>query len=136
LGLPSCIFGEFWWALRLLQVILLIGTNLPASRPDAPETIRTSDLCLRRAALYPAELWARSEHSINERKAQRRNISTCLSVRLISSLPAHLEFVDRRISTLSERKIDPLHNKIMDFAALLERSLTQRFVDRSGQVQA
>jgi hypothetical protein len=57
-------------------------------------------------------------------------------VRLISSLPAHLEFVDRRISTLSERKIDPLHNKIMDFAALLERSLTQRFVDRSGQVQA
>ena len=25
----------------------------------APKRIRTSDLCLRRAALYPAELWVR-----------------------------------------------------------------------------
>jgi hypothetical protein len=29
------------------------------SRSGAPETIRTSDLCLRRATLYPAELRAR-----------------------------------------------------------------------------
>jgi len=33
-----------------------------------------------------------------------------------SSLPAGLESVNRRIATLSKRKTDPLHNKIMDFA--------------------
>ena len=31
----------------------------------APERIRTSDLCLRRAALYPAELRARRRRSIH-----------------------------------------------------------------------
>ena len=36
--------------LKLLLFITIIG---------APETIRTFDLCLRRAALYPAELRAR-----------------------------------------------------------------------------
>ena len=40
-----------------------------------------------------------------------------------SSLPAGLESVNRRIATLSKRKTDPLHNKIMDFAAFLEGGL-------------
>jgi hypothetical protein len=53
-----------------------------------------------------------------------------------SSLPACTEIVNRRIAALSERKVYPLHYKIMDFAALLIGSLAQRFIDRFGQVQA
>jgi hypothetical protein len=53
-----------------------------------------------------------------------------------SSLPARPEIVNRWIAALSERKIDPLHDEIMDFAALFEGGLPQRFIDRFGQVQA
>jgi hypothetical protein len=30
-------------------------------KAGAPNRIRTCDLCLRRAALYPAELWVRAQ---------------------------------------------------------------------------
>ena len=53
-----------------------------------------------------------------------------------SSLSAHPKIVNRWITALPERKIDPLHDEIMDFAALFEGGLSQRFVDRFGQVQA
>lgn len=52
-----------------------------------------------------------------------------------SSLFACLEIVNRWITALPERKIDSLHDEIMDFAALFEGGLSQRFVDRFGQVQ-
>ena len=38
----------------------------------------------------------------------------------LSSLLASFEVVNRRIATLSERKTNPFHDEIMDFAALLE----------------
>ena len=53
-----------------------------------------------------------------------------------SSFSASPEIVNRWITALPERKIDPLHDEIMDFAALFESGLSQRFVDRFGQVQA
>jgi len=53
-----------------------------------------------------------------------------------SSLPARPKIVNRWIAALSERKVNPLHDEIMDFAALFEGGLSQRFVDRFGQVQA
>jgi hypothetical protein len=53
-----------------------------------------------------------------------------------SSLSARPEIVNRWITALPERKIDSLHDEIMDFAALFEGGLSQRFVDRFGQVQA
>jgi hypothetical protein len=47
-----------------------LSTN--SSKTGAPEKIRTSDLCLRRAALYPAELRAHSAlHSLRGRQRQR-----------------------------------------------------------------
>jgi hypothetical protein len=49
-----------------------------------------------------------------------------------SSLSDCLEIVNRWIAALSERKIDPLHHKIMDFAAFLEGDFAQGFVDRFG----
>ena len=52
-----------------------------------------------------------------------------------SSLSAHPEIVNRWITALPERKIDPLHDEIMDFAALFEGGLSQRFVDRFGRVR-
>ena len=55
---------------------------------------------------------------------------------MFSSLSPHPEIVNRWITALPERKIDPLHDEIMDFAALFEGSLSQRFLDRFGQVQA
>ena len=55
---------------------------------------------------------------------------------MFSSLSAYPEIVNRGITALPERKIDPLHDEIMDFASLFEGSLSQRFVDRFGQVQA
>src|SRR2546425_9242096 len=51
-------------------------------------------------------------------------------------LPTHLEIVNRWIAALSERKTDPFHDEIMDFAALLEGDLAKRFIDRFGQVKA
>ena len=45
---------------KLCQVELAQTPQLQtgtASKNGAPSTIRTCDLCLRRAALYPAELW-------------------------------------------------------------------------------
>jgi hypothetical protein len=39
-----------------------------------------------------------------------------------------VEVVNCRISALSQRKADPLHDKIMEFAAFLEGGLAQRFV--------
>src|ERR1700722_1136288 len=42
----------------------------------APETIRTSDLCLRRATLYPAEL--RAPVRLNRRKPRQRQRPTAL----------------------------------------------------------
>jgi hypothetical protein len=53
-----------------------------------------------------------------------------------SSLSARPEIVNRWITALPERKIDPLHDEIMDFATFFEGGLSQRFVDRFGQVQA
>jgi hypothetical protein len=47
---------------------------------------------------------------------------------LALSLPACLEIVNRRIATLSERKIDPLHDEIMDFAAFVEGHLPQSLI--------
>ena len=47
-----------------LAMVLGVRNFLIAGSIDfigAPERIRTSDLCLRRAALYPAELRARSK---------------------------------------------------------------------------
>src|SRR5664279_5877458 len=41
-----------------------------AGEIGAPETIRTSDLCLRRATLYPAEL--RAPIGLNRRNARQR----------------------------------------------------------------
>jgi hypothetical protein len=52
-----------------------------------------------------------------------------------SSLSARPEIVNRWITALPERKVDPLHDEIMDFAALFEGGLSQRFVDGFGQVQ-
>jgi hypothetical protein len=52
-----------------------------------------------------------------------------------SSLSACPEIVNRWITALPKRKIDPLHDEIMDFAALFEGGLSQRFVDGFGQVQ-
>jgi len=49
-----------------------------------------------------------------------------------SSLPARPEILNRWIAALSERKIDPLHDEIMDFASLFESDLAQSFVDRFG----
>src|SRR5205814_10201417 len=46
---------------------------LKTQNTGAPEGIRTPDLCLRRAALYPAELRARLRvHNAGEAKRQRR----------------------------------------------------------------
>ena len=42
---------RFQKSVRLLKIKLLNGKYI-----GAPEEIRTLDLCLRRAALYPAEL--------------------------------------------------------------------------------
>jgi len=61
----------------------------------------------------------------------RGNFSRCPS-----SLSARPEIVNRWITALPERKIDPLHDEVMDLAALFESGLSQRFVDRFGQVQA
>jgi hypothetical protein len=50
-------------------------------------------------------------------------------------LPALRSSLNRRIPALSERKINALHDEIMDFAAFFERSLSQRLVDGFRQVQ-
>jgi hypothetical protein len=42
------------------------------------------------------------------------------------------EVANGRISAFSQRKTDPFHDKIMDFAALLKGDLAQRFVNRIG----
>src|ERR1700730_3909914 len=39
-------------------------------------------------------------------------------------------------AALPERKIDPLHHEIMDFAALLEGGLAQRLIYSFGQIEA
>jgi hypothetical protein len=59
-----------------------------------------------------------------------------VEIEVPSSLSARLEIVDRWITALPEREIDPLHDEVMDFAALFEGGLSQRFVDRFGQVKA
>jgi hypothetical protein len=59
-----------------------------------------------------------------------------VEIEVPSSLSARPEIVNRWITALPERKIDPLHDEVMDFAALFEGGLSQRFVDRFGQVQA
>jgi hypothetical protein len=59
-----------------------------------------------------------------------------VEIEVPSSLSARPEIVNRWITTLPERKIDPLHDEVMDFAALFEGGLSQGFVDRFGQVQA
>ena len=41
-----------------LILLLRAGSRREVDRNGAPERIRTSDLCLRRATLYPAELRA------------------------------------------------------------------------------
>jgi hypothetical protein len=46
--------------------------------------------------------------------------------RRLSSLPTYLEIVNRRITTLSERKTDPLHDKIVNLAPLLESPVALR----------
>src|SRR5260370_42507717 len=66
---------------------------------------------------------------IKRRKAQNEQTPN-------SSLPARTEIINRGITALSERKIDPLHDEIMDFASLFESDLAQSFVDRFEQVQA
>ena len=71
-------------------------------------------------------------------KEERRKYSRApIKFSLFYSTPrSHPEIVNRWITALPERKIDPLHDEIMDFAALFEGGLSQRFVDRFGQVQA
>src|SRR5882757_6346731 len=49
----------------LLIVLALVRRIRILEKTGAPETIRTSDLCLRRATLYPAEL--RAPWSFNRR---------------------------------------------------------------------
>jgi len=49
-----------------------------------------------------------------------------------SSPFARFEVLDGWISALFKDRVDPLHDEVMDFAALMEGGLTQRFVDRSG----
>ena len=53
-----------------------------------------------------------------------------------SSSPTSPKIPDRRITAFFERCIDPLHDYVMNFAALLEGGLAQRFVDRFWQVEA
>src|SRR4030088_2080184 len=43
----------------MLRMTMERGTSTARRKNGAPEGIRTPDLCLRRAALYPAELRAR-----------------------------------------------------------------------------
>ena len=45
--------------LKLLALAPPIGAILREAKNGAPDRIRTYDLCLRRAALYPAELRVR-----------------------------------------------------------------------------
>src|SRR5450755_242940 len=52
----------------------------------APETIRTSDLCLRRATLYPAEL--RAPIGLNRRNARQRQRPLILLVGWFVKAPA------------------------------------------------
>jgi hypothetical protein len=53
-----------------------------------------------------------------------------------SPLPARLEFVQGRISTFSERKTDPLHDKIVNFATLVEGGFAYGLVDQFRQIKA
>jgi hypothetical protein len=49
---------------------------------------------------------------------------------------AGLQSLDGGVAALPERKIDPLHHEIMDFAALLEGGLAQRLIYSFGQIEA
>ena len=53
---PFRVLGQLSWGKRGVSFAL---THLSLIKYGAPEGIRTPDLCLRRAALYPAELRAR-----------------------------------------------------------------------------
>src|SRR5690554_8161393 len=57
----------------------------------APERIRTSDLCLRRAALYPAELRAHSKPRV-ARQFRVRNLTSAGGVCPTPELNASLRF--------------------------------------------
>jgi hypothetical protein len=52
-----------------------------------------------------------------------------------SSLLARYEVINCGISALAQCTTDPFRDEIMDFAALLEGGLAQRFVHRFGQVK-
>jgi hypothetical protein len=45
-----------------------------------------------------------------------------------SPLPTYFEVVNRRIATFSQRKTDPFHDEIMDFAAFMEGRLPQSLI--------
>ena len=45
-----------------------------------------------------------------------------------SPLPTYFKIVNRRIAALSERKTDPFHDEIMDFAAFMEGRLPQSLI--------
>jgi hypothetical protein len=78
-----------------------------------------------------------SEDFISHRRVQSLGTWCCCHCNSPqSSLSDYLKGVNRRIATLSERKVNSLHHKIMDFTALLEGDLAQRFVYRPRQVDA
>src|SRR5580698_1468503 len=70
-----------------------IGDNLLIVLAGAPEGIRTPDLCLRRAALYPAELRARGGlDSATPILLQRPELAAIRRVRRMSAYPVRRAF--------------------------------------------
>ena len=56
-------FWQHWTAILLSERQESAGVGVSLEFHGAPERIRTSDLCLRRATLYPAELRARNRET-------------------------------------------------------------------------
>jgi hypothetical protein len=73
-------------------------------------------------------------HSQSGRSISRLSYPATPGLARESPLLACLEVVNRRITTLSEGKTDPFHDEIMNFAAFLEGSPAERFIDWVGQI--
>ena len=66
----------------------------------APDRIRTCDLCLRRAALYPAELWVRSQVQIGETGGNCNGKAASAALVLREKFVTQLQRVDQNIHLL------------------------------------